>query len=207
MTQTALLASDDLSLQDARKAFVRARVCEAARELFFQQGYGATTFEQIAQAAGARRTTLYSHFRDKAEILEAIAEDYHTALCAVVDRLPGPTPTRPQIDAWIGEVLDFVVRERTPAALLTHLAIAHDGPPGLEKIGERFFRAIAERLPAFGRALEPGPGQARAETWARLVLRELSLGWLQAAKPNGDRELLTAAAELFERFVHDQPEG
>jgi AcrR family transcriptional regulator len=202
MTQDAALARSDLSLQDARKAFVRARICEAARELFFRQGYAATTFEQIAVAVGARRTTLYSHFRDKAEILEAIAEDYHAGLRALVGRLPGPVPSRAQIEAWMDELVAFVVRERTPATLLIHLGIAHESPPALVQMGERFLEALAERLPAFRCALEPGPEQPRAQAWARLLLRELSLGCLHAAEPRGgDRELLAAVAELFERFV------
>jgi AcrR family transcriptional regulator len=204
MTQDAAIARSDLSLQDARKAFVRTRVCEAARELFFRQGYAATTLEQIAAAVGARRTTLYSHFRDKAEILEAIAEDYHAGLRGLVDRLPGPVPSRAEIETWIDELVAFVVRERTPATLMIHLGIAHESPPALVEMGERFLAALADRLPAFRRALEPGPEQPRAQAWARLLLRELSLGCLQAAAPSGgDRELLAAVAELLERFVRE----
>lgn len=80
------------TLQAARKAFARTHICNAARELFHDQGYGATTFDQIAKAAGTRRTTLYSHFRDKAEILELIAEEYQQGLCALVAMLEGPVP-------------------------------------------------------------------------------------------------------------------
>jgi AcrR family transcriptional regulator len=202
MTQDAALARSDVSLQDARKAFVRTRICEAARELFFRQGYPATTFEQIAQAVGAPRTTLYSHFRDKAEILEAIGEDYHAGLRRLIERLPGPVPSRAEIEAWMDELVAFVVRERAPATLLIRLGIAHESPPALVEMGERFLEALAERLPAFRRAVEPGPDQPKAQAWARLLLRELSLGCLHAANPEGgDRELLKAVAELFEAFV------
>ncbi|WP_207205420.1 TetR/AcrR family transcriptional regulator [Microbacterium protaetiae] len=41
----------------------------AARGLFIAQGYGATTTDAIAKAAGVSRATFYLHFRSKAEIV------------------------------------------------------------------------------------------------------------------------------------------
>ena len=197
------------SLRDARKAFARRHICDAARDLFYRQGYAATTFEQIAQAAGTRRTTLYSHFADKAEILDAIGQDYHLRLCELVDRLPGPVPIRAEIDRWIGELVDFVIEQRTPATLLIGLGVAHDAPPAVERVSRSFQDALAERLPAFARAAQPGAEHDKVRACARLILRELSLGCLEAAREapplrNGTLPaILIVVADLFERFVRD----
>lgn len=205
--QTASLPSPSLRL--ARKAFVRAHICEAARDLFHRQGYTATTFEQIAQAAGTRRTTLYSHFADKAEILDAIGQDYHSKLCSLVSELPGPTPSREEIHAWISKLVEFVIAERTPAMLLIGLGIAHEAPPTVEQGGRRFEEALAARLPAFARAARPEPEHANVRAFAKLILRELSLGCLEAARqdaplPMGELPpILNVVADLFERFVRD----
>lgn len=188
------------SLQEARKAFVRTHICEAARDLFFHQGYAATTFEQIARAAGTQRTTLYSHFADKAEILRAIAEDYHVGLCRIVETLPGPVPTRPAIDAWIDRLVDYVIEQRTPATLVIGAGVALDSPPVVDEVANRFRAALAARIPAFAHAF--AAGDARAAAWARMVLRELSIACLEAARSDAGRPMLGIAADLFERFVH-----
>lgn len=188
------------SLQEARKAFVRTHICAAARELFFEQGYAATTFEQIAKAAGTQRTTLYSHFADKAEILRAIAEDYHVGLCRIVETLPGPTPTRPEIEAWIDRLVDYVIDQRTPATLVIGIGIALDSPPVVDEVADRFRAALAARIPAFAHAFAPGDPLAAA--WAKVVLRELSIACLEAARSDEGRPMLAIAADLFERFVH-----
>lgn len=198
-------AANPPSLQDARKAFIRAHICDAARDLFHRQGYGATTFEQIAKAAGTRRTTLYSHFADKADILEAIGTDYHVALARIVEELPGPTPTRAEIDRWIARLVKFVISERTPATLMIGLGVGHDAPPVVDRVSERFRDALCTRLPAFARAYRPGPEHAPARAWAKVILRELSLGCLEAARGDGEGDhVLAVVADLLERFVHDR---
>ncbi|HEX7820183.1 MAG TPA: TetR/AcrR family transcriptional regulator [Sphingobium sp.] len=193
------------TLQQARKAFARSHICEAARDLFFTQGYAATTFDQIARAAGTRRTTLYSHFADKAEILTAIGEAYYDGLCRIVEELPGPTPTRAEIDVWIDSLVLFVIRERTPASLMIGLGVGKDTPPAVVGLSLKFREALAARLPAFARAEEAGPGRPLRQAWLRVVLRELSFACLEAARlPEEGRPILTVAADLFERFITDQ---
>lgn len=43
----------------------------AAVDLFTEQGYDATTVAQIAERAGATKSTLFRHFPDKRELLVA----------------------------------------------------------------------------------------------------------------------------------------
>lgn len=195
-------AAEKPSLQAARKAFARTHICSAARELFHAQGYGATTFDQIAKAAGTRRTTLYSHFRDKAEILELIAEEYQAGLCALVAMLDGPVPSRPEIESWIAAMVEFVAAERAPATLVIGLGVGQDTPDAIKRTSERFPIALADRIPAFAKTMKAGEDNGRARAWAKVVLRELSLACLQAARKDpGSAEGVTVAADLFAWFV------
>jgi len=54
--------------------FKRRRILEEARELFFAHGYEATTLDAIAEALNVTKPFLYSYFRNKSEILNAICE-------------------------------------------------------------------------------------------------------------------------------------
>ena len=49
----------------------RERLVVAAVDLFFEQGYDATTVEQIAKRAGVTKSTFFRHFPDKRELLSA----------------------------------------------------------------------------------------------------------------------------------------
>jgi AcrR family transcriptional regulator len=62
----------------------RARILEAARELFWRQGYTATGVAQILEAAGARSGSLYYFFPTKEDLLDAVLERYKEMLAPMV---------------------------------------------------------------------------------------------------------------------------
>ena len=53
----------------------RDAVVLAARTLFFARGFGATSIEAIAEAAGVSKVTVYGHFGDKAGVFEAVVQN------------------------------------------------------------------------------------------------------------------------------------
>jgi AcrR family transcriptional regulator len=55
----------DGSLRDRQARQTRARIAEAALGLFVSQGYSETTIDQIAEAAGVSRRTVFHHFPAK----------------------------------------------------------------------------------------------------------------------------------------------
>jgi TetR/AcrR family transcriptional repressor of mexJK operon len=50
------------------------RIFEAAEALFLEQGYGATTIEQVAGQIGATKRTIYVRFTDKAGLFHAVVK-------------------------------------------------------------------------------------------------------------------------------------
>ncbi len=198
---------DALPMRVARREFTRSRLCAAAREVFFVKGYGAATLEDIAQAAGTRRSTLYNHFRDKNDLLAEIAEDYLAKVKLEVARLRGPKPSRGEIDTWIQQFARFVVAERTPTILVVHGSAEREVPQALLAFGVRLIEAFADQLSAFAAALRPDGEGRLALVRARVVLRELGYALCTHVEEEGGGltpEMLTVAGELFERFVSEQ---
>ncbi|GAB3751498.1 TetR/AcrR family transcriptional regulator [Microlunatus parietis] len=54
----------------------RLRIADAARRLFAEQGYGATSIDAIAKEAGVATRTVYSAFGAKREILSLICDQW-----------------------------------------------------------------------------------------------------------------------------------
>ncbi len=52
-------------------------IIESARDLFLEQGYGATTIDAISARAGVAVSTVYTIFKNKRGILKAIREEWH----------------------------------------------------------------------------------------------------------------------------------
>lgn len=55
-----------------RTARTRAALMDAARELFVEKGYGATSTPEIVKAASITRGALYHHFADKRDMFRAV---------------------------------------------------------------------------------------------------------------------------------------
>ena len=63
----------------------RELILERAAALFARGGYPATSMNQVAEACGLSKATLYHYYRDKYELLVSIADGHVTRLRAVVD--------------------------------------------------------------------------------------------------------------------------
>jgi AcrR family transcriptional regulator len=141
-----------------RKAFV-----DAARTLFFANGYAGTTMSSIAGKVGGSKTTLWSYFPSKEELFAAVVDDiisqYGDALA--ID-LPLDEPV-PDVLRRFGSVL-MTKLTATPLLLLYRLVV-----------GE------AERFPHLAETFyDRGPrrGKARAVVWVaeKMVRGEIRMG-------------------------------
>jgi AcrR family transcriptional regulator len=66
---------------------VRARVLEAARDLFLGRGFVRVTADEIAGRVGISKATLYKEFASKEEILRAVVRGFVGEVSARVDAL------------------------------------------------------------------------------------------------------------------------
>lgn len=96
--------------------FKRRRILEQSRELFFAQGYEATTLDTIAAELKVTKPFLYSYFRNKSEILNAICEiGIRSPLAALDEALATKLPP--------GEKLRLAIERVTQAVLVNQQCI------------------------------------------------------------------------------------
>ena len=84
----------------------RDQLLAAAARLFANQGYTATTMQQVAEAAGLGKATLYHYVRDKPALLAAIAGGHVTRLEALVGEVAAEAlPPEPHLARLIERFL------------------------------------------------------------------------------------------------------
>ncbi len=92
-----------VSLREQQRSLTRARLVEAAIDLFSDEGYSATSVADITAAAGATRATFYLHFKTKAEVALSILADLDRLYVGVFDDLVTvvANPSAAGIRAWL----------------------------------------------------------------------------------------------------------
>lgn len=68
---------------DSERDEIPRQIVECATVLFLAQGYGATSLDQIAAAAGVGKNTIYRHFDTKAGLLQHVIRKRTRTLIAV----------------------------------------------------------------------------------------------------------------------------
>ncbi len=59
-------------MRDEISAYKRDRILEEAVKLFYERGFSGTTLDDIAGKLGVTKPFIYTHFRSKCELLEAV---------------------------------------------------------------------------------------------------------------------------------------
>ena len=72
--------------RERKKQARRDQIYEAARQLFLEQGYAATTVEQIADAADVAQTTFFNHFQSKDAVLREMTGEISAHLEAMLQQ-------------------------------------------------------------------------------------------------------------------------
>jgi AcrR family transcriptional regulator len=102
----------------------RERLVRAALDLFTEQGYDATTVNEIADRAGLTKTTFFRHFPDKREVLFA-GQDTHARLLAdAITAAPGPATPLEAVGAALDAITATFAGDRREFSARLRLVIA-----------------------------------------------------------------------------------
>src|SRR5262249_26405776 len=69
---------------------MRRKILDAARELFESEGYERVTMRRIADAIEYSPTTIYNHFEDKDDLVQALCQEDFARLFAILQEQPPP---------------------------------------------------------------------------------------------------------------------
>lgn len=188
---TAMARSKDLT---------RGEIMDAAYGLFRRRGFTRVNVDEIAEAAGVTKRTLYSHFDSKDALLEAVLEAEHaTAFAAFLNfgrKLVGSP--REIIGIYFAELFRWSAKPRWPGSGFTRLAMELADLPGhpARRIASRHKKLLEAHL---AQALAEA-GLADAAARARQVWI-LSEGAMALMLIHGDRSYCKAAEDAAQTLI------
>ncbi|MEV0175175.1 TetR family transcriptional regulator [Streptomyces sp. NPDC050803] len=203
MTPARTSSSTDvprLGLRERKKIKTRTAIRTATYSLIKEQGYDATTIEQIAERAEVSPSTVFRYFPTKEDIV--LTDEYDAALLEEIRKRPADEPwmetlryvMRKAIGIGLGEEEIEVTRLRSH--LLVQVPAVHSRMlESMSVTGRMLGEAIAERT---GRPQDSF--EVRVFTMSLIgALSEITLYWAENDFQDDLRELLDRALDVVER--------
>ena len=123
----------------------RQQLVEVARERFAQQGFHATSMDEIAEAAGVTKPVLYQHFPSKRALyVELLEETGRQLLSTLADATARAESLRERVELGFRAYFRFAIGNRSAFLFLLGTSLRSD--PEFARIVEEILDAAAETI-------------------------------------------------------------
>ena len=123
----------------------RQQLFEVARERFAQQGFHATSMDEIAEAAGVTKPVLYQHFPSKRALyVELLEETGRQLLSTLAEATARAGSLRERVELGFRAYFRFAVGNRSAFMFLLGTSLRSD--PEFARIVEEILDAAAETI-------------------------------------------------------------
>ncbi|NUW31442.1 TetR family transcriptional regulator [Nonomuraea sp. SMC257] len=151
-------------LRERKKEQTRRRIAEVALRLFAERGFDAVTVNEIAEAAGVAKVTLFSYFPSKdCLVLDGVKDDMARI---VAGRGPGVTPLA-ALRAHYRALVAADTEELDVEALMTRVRVISASPALLAGVQQAYAEEREELAAALAAARDPDGTAQAPETTAR----------------------------------------
>ena len=177
------LSPPQAGLRERKKARTRASIREHALRLFREQGYQATTVEQIAAAAEVSPSTFFRYFPTKEDVV--LQDDMDTRMIEALDRQPAGLSPLSAVRAAVREVwgsysaADIEVISQTTALTMT-----------VPEIRARALDEFARTINVIGEAVARRAGRPADDLAVRVmagaivgVIMSITIPWKDQSDP------------------------
>jgi AcrR family transcriptional regulator len=181
----------------------RQRIIDAAYESIWRTGFNRTSLDTIAERAGVTKRTLYSYFRSKDDLLEAVLAHYNELAALRLQRIGDRLPAERDglIDSFFDQLAGWAgTTPRWSGSGFTRLVVELADLPGHPA------RALARQVKAAteiwlaDRLVTARVRQPRERAAEMMLLLE---GSLALTLIHGQRRYFDAAARAAKRLLSD----
>lgn len=155
-------------LVNRRAAQTRTEIVDAALDLFSAQGFDATSMEQVADAAGVSRRTIYRYFPTKDDLVFESPRQWLEVLNKTLDTRTPEESTRDVFARALLDVARFIESNR--ATVLAQFSILAGSPSLMTRHGRSDAEWSARYLELLGPDVADEPDGALLATTAAMAL-------------------------------------
>jgi AcrR family transcriptional regulator len=193
------------------RAYDAEAVLDRAAELFWANGFSATSLDDLSAAMGMGRPSIYNAFGDKqALFLRALERFRDTVASSPVRAFESAGPIQDALDALFGETIEYTTADASHlGCLLVNVAPATDSPE-VRRLLREFLAAIEELIAQrLASAVESGelPSDYSPREGARRAVNAMLSLAARARMGTLREELLSDAAEATAMVLRAKPQG
>lgn len=193
----------------------RDRILDRAEEMFAERGYRGSSLAEIADQVGIRGPSLFSHFKSKRALYEAVMERLLDPFFALLEELSALPDDGDRTAAALARLMTHNAENPRLSALIQQAVL--EGGEQLELLVERWYRPYSESISdllspssssrtdaaADAAPARAGAAQARTVAFNTLILGYFSLAPLHAKLVGVDPlspDALEAHTQLLQRL-------
>jgi AcrR family transcriptional regulator len=136
-------------MREEISAYKRERILEEAVKLFYQRGFSGTTLDDIAGKLGVTKPFIYTHFRSKVELLEAICRPtIEMSLAAIADAAQQHGSAAERLFSGVVAFTKVVLTRQANIAVYfrEEKNMSAAGIDGINALRKRFDRVLSDLL-------------------------------------------------------------
>ncbi|MFD4115614.1 TetR/AcrR family transcriptional regulator [Streptomyces niveus] len=203
MAASAPLPSDDaqqprLGLRERKKLKTRVAIREATYRLITDQGYEATTVEQIAAAAEVSPSTVFRYFPTKEDIV--LTDEFDPVMEAAIRARPADEPPLESLRAVLRQAVEAILADQSEELLQRSKLMLE-----IPAVRARMTETMAETSLLLSRAVADRTGRDEGDLEVRVftasvmaALREVTIYWAEHDQKENLAVLVDRALDSLE---------
>ncbi|MEV4997337.1 TetR/AcrR family transcriptional regulator [Streptomyces niveus] len=203
MAASAPLPSDDaqqprLGLRERKKLKTRVAIREATYRLITDQGYEATTVEQIAAAAEVSPSTVFRYFPTKEDIV--LTDEFDPVMEAAIRARPADEPPLESLRAVLRQAVEAILTDQSEELLQRSKLMLE-----IPAVRARMTETMAETSLLLSRAVADRTGRDEGDLEVRVftasvmaALREVTIYWAEHDQKENLAVLVDRALDSLE---------
>lgn len=198
MSENALMAT---GLRERKKRRTRTTIQREAIRLFQEQGYEATTIEQIAAAAEISPSTFFNYFPNKEDVI--LTDEWDPVFVSTFLDRPAGEPFAESLKSIVSELMPLMM-EQDRDLMLARGRLSLEVPELRSRIFDEFEKAQDVLRPVVAARTGRDPNDFELRVGVRMIVwavEEAFMEWIRRGAGDDIVDLMNHALELVQNGV------